>query len=279
MTVWDDYRGLDFERHGDGLMVVTIVGSGPMNSLDERSHWELARLWRDVGDDPSVRTVVVTGAPGAFCAGGTLAMERRIAGDHVAVRETMRDARDLVLNLINCDKPVVSAINGPAAGAGLVVALLADISLIAEDTKFTDGHIRIGVAAGDHAVLVWPLLCGMARAKYWLLTGGSLSGREAADIGLVSKAVPADDLKHEAMAIGRELAVGPQSAIRSTKRSLNHWLRMFAPAFEASLGLEMLDLLGRDFPEGLDAFEAKRSPTFRYDEAWDAPPGSPEPST
>lgn len=259
---WKDYKGLSFERLDQGVLLITIRGSGPMNSLDEDCHHELAVVWRDVEDDPEVRVAVVTGHGDAFCAGGAMELEREIAGNFTLVQETMRNARNLVLNMVNCDKPVISAINGPAAGAGLAVALLADISIICETTRFTDGHVKIGIAAGDHATLIWPLLCGMANSKYYLLTGDFVTGREAADIGLVFRAVPRDEVLGQALAIASRLAVGPQSALRSTKRSLNHWLRVMVPAWEAALGLEMINLFGEDFIEGIDAFEGKRPPSF-----------------
>src|SRR6185312_11285662 len=126
-------------------------------------------------------------------------------------------------NMINLDKPVVSAINGVAVGAGLVVALLSDISIISETARFTDGHTRLGVVAGDHAAIVWPLLCGMAKAKYYLLTSDFIDGREAERIGLVSKALPAEQVLPEALAIAERLAAGPTQATALTKRALNHW--------------------------------------------------------
>ena len=174
----------------------------------------------------------------------------------------MQQASDLVYNMVNCDKPIISAINGVAVGAGLTVALLADISIVAEDVRFTDGHVRIGVAAGDHSVMLWPLLCGMAKAKYYLLTADFLDGREAERIGLVSKAVPPERLMDEAMAVAGKLANGSQDAIRWTKKALNNWLRQAGPLFDASLALEMLGLFGADVAEGLDAVVEKRSPVF-----------------
>ncbi len=259
---WDEYRGLKFELREHGVMLITIHGSGPLNSVNEGCHYELAQVWRDVDDDPEVKVVVVTGYGDAFCAGGEMALEHNLVGNAKGIAETMINARNLVLNMVNCDKPVISAINGPAAGAGLAIALLADISVISEKAKFTDGHVRIGIAAGDHATLIWPLLCGMANSKYYLLTGDFLTGREAADIGLVFKALPVEEVLDYALSVATRLGKGPQSAIRSTKRSLNHWLRMVTPAWEASLGLEMLNLFGADFLEGINAFEQKRPPRF-----------------
>ncbi len=108
-----------------------------------------------------------------------------------------KEAREMVYNLINCSKPVVSAINGAAVGAGLVVAILADISIAAKSARLIDGHTKLGVAAGDHAAIIWPLLCGMAKAKYYLLLCEPITGEEAERIGLVSLAVPDEELQSE----------------------------------------------------------------------------------
>lgn len=257
-----DHGGLLLERRPDGVAVLTICGRDKVNSLDEDDHRELAEVWVDLARDPGVRVIVVTGEGAVFCAGGNLAMEQRAAGDYDAVVRLLNESRDLVLNMINCDKPIISAINGAAAGAGLAVALVSDISVIGDDVALTDGHTRIGLTAGDHAALIWPLLCGMARAKHLLLTCERIDGRTAADIGLVSKSVPGAQVLAEALAIAEGLARGPQLALAWTKRSLNHWLRAAGPSFEASLGLEMVNLFGPDFREGIAAFAEKRPPVF-----------------
>jgi len=263
MTVdYADYTGLLFERPQPGVLLITINRPDKLNAADEELHDEFGRVWLDVGRDPETRVAVITGAGRAFSAGGDIEMERRALGDFDKVAETMRQASAIVYNMVNCDKPIVSAINGVAVGAGLAMALLADISIIAEDVRFTDGHTRIGVVAGDHSVMLWPLLCGMAKAKYYLLTADFLDGREAERIGLVSKAVPAERLIEEAMAVAGKLAAGPQPAIRWTKKALNNWLRQAGPLFDASLALEMLTFLGPDIAEGLDAVIERRAPDF-----------------
>src|SRR5205814_7856720 len=167
-----------------------------------------------------------------------------------------------VYNMINLDKPVVSAINGAAVGAGLVVALLADVSIISATARLTDGHTRLGVAAGDHAAIIWPLLCGMAKAKYYLLTADFLDGQEAERIGLVSLCVPAAELLPKAFEVADKLAQGSQQAIRWTKKSLNNWLRMAGPIFDNSMALELLTFMGDDVREGLQAIREKRPPKF-----------------
>lgn len=259
---YDGYQHLTFERRDHGVTLVTLNRPDRYNATDEVLHAELARVWRDVAEDPGTRVAVVTGAGKAFSAGGDLAMVERMAGDHARVSAMLGEMGDLVYNIVSCEKPIVSAVNGVAVGAGLVVALLADISVCAEDARLGDGHTKLGVAAGDHAALIWPLLAGMAKARYYLLTGEMLDGVEAERIGLVSKAVPRDRVLPEALAIAAGLGQGPQQAIRWTKRALNNWLRTAGPVFDQSAAYEMLGFLGPDLREGVAALREKRPPRF-----------------
>lgn len=259
---YDAYEQLLFERRDHGVLLITLNRPEKYNAADEVMHAELARVWADVSRDPDTRVAVVTGAGKAFSAGGDLAMVRRMAGDHERVSRMLGEMSDLVYNIINCDKPVVSAINGVAVGAGLVVALLADISVCAEDARLGDGHVRLGVAAGDHAAIVWPLLAGMAKARYYLLTGEMVTGTEAERIGLVSAAVPRAQVLDEALRVADTLATGPQTAIRWTKKALNSWLRSAGPIFDQSAAYEMLGFMGPDVVEGAAALAEKRPPRF-----------------
>jgi enoyl-CoA hydratase len=204
----------------------------------------------------------VTGAGRAFSAGGDLGMVERQIGNYGLVTSMLKEMSDLVYNMANCEKPIVSAINGVAVGAGLVVALLADISICANDARLGDGHVRLGVAAGDHAAIIWPLLCGLAKAKYYLLTGEMVTGEEAERIGLVSRALPREEVLPEAMNVAIRLATGPQLAIRLTKRALNGWIRNAGPIFDQSAAYEMLTFLGDDIREGLASLREKRAPQF-----------------
>ena len=173
-----------------------------------------------------------------------------------------REARDLVYNIVNCSKPIVSAIQGAAVGAGLAAALVSDIPIAAKNAKLVDGHVRLGVAAGDHAAIIWPLLCGMAKAKYHLLLNEPVSGEKAEQLGLVALAVDEEELQEKALAVATRLAEGAPSAIQWTKYALNNWLRMAGPTFDASLALEMLGFSGPDPHEGLDSFRERRAPNF-----------------
>ncbi|PRZ41992.1 enoyl-CoA hydratase [Antricoccus suffuscus] len=256
------YEHMLFELHDDGVLLITLNRPERYNATNEALHRDLGLIWRDIDDDPDVRVAVVTGAGKAFSAGGDMEMLERMTVDPEKLAIQLDEASAIVYNMINCNKPIISAINGVAVGAGLTVALMADISIIAEEARLTDGHLRLGVGAGDHAVIIWPLLCGMAKAKYYLLTADFIDGPEAERIGLVSRCVPGAVLMDTAMEVAQKLAKGPQHATRWTKRTLNNWLRTAGPAFDASVALEMLAFLGEDAKEGVNALQEKRSPTF-----------------
>ncbi|ETZ99896.1 enoyl-CoA hydratase EchA15 [Mycobacterium kansasii 824] len=210
-------------------MLNLVLDSPGLNSVGPQMHRDLADIWPVIDRDPAVRVVLVRGEGTAFSSGGSFDLIDQTMGAYEDRVRIMREARDLVLNLVNLDKPVVSAIRGPAVGAGLVVALLADISVAGRTAKIIDGHTKLGVAAGDHAAICWPLLVGMAKAKYYLLTCEPLSGAEAERIGLVSTCVDDDDVLATATRLAENLAQGAQHALRWTKHSLNQWYRMFGP--------------------------------------------------
>ncbi|MCP1211532.1 enoyl-CoA hydratase/isomerase family protein, partial [Devosia subaequoris] len=167
--------------------------------------------------DPQVNAVIIRGAGEAFSSGGDLDLVKEMTEDFGTLTRVWKEARDLVYNIINCSKPLVSAMQGPAVGAGLVAGLLADISIASRKARIIDGHTRLGVAAGDHAAIVWPLLCGMAKAKYYLMLCEAVSGEEAERIGLVSLCVEEADLQDKALEVARKLAKGSPSALRWTK--------------------------------------------------------------
>ena len=256
------YPGLKFQREGHGILLVTINRPEAMNATDARLHNHLSRVWLDIEDDPDTNVVVITGAGKAFSAGGDLDWIEGMVQNYDEMKVAFREAGDIVYRMTNCSKIIISAINGVAVGAGLAVALMADISLMAEEARITDGHIRLGVAAGDHANIIWPLLCGLAKAKYYLLTADFVDGKTADQIGLVSKSVPRDQLMAEAMKIATKIAKGPKDATRLTKRALNLWVAQAAPSFDASLAFEMLNVMGPDAAEGVAALKERREPKF-----------------
>lgn len=257
-----DYQQLRFQRRGPGILLITLDQPEKYNATDEQMHNELARVWADVSADPETRVAVVTGAGRAFSAGGDLGMVQRMVGNYDRVAHMLAEMSDMVYNIINCEKPVVSAINGVAVGAGAVVALLSDISICALDARIGDGHVKLGVAAGDHAAILWPLAMGMPKARYYLLTGEMITGEEAERVGLVSRAVPREQVLDEALRVADTLATGSQLAIRWTKRALNNWLKLAGPVFDQSAAYEMLTFLGPDVAEGATALRERRAPRF-----------------
>ena len=255
------YPSLSFDRPADGVLRITLDAPG-LNAVSPECHGHLADVWTSIDRDDSVRVAVIQGAGKAFSAGGSFELLDQITTDYAARSRTMREARDIVHNVIECSKPIVSAIHGPAVGAGLVCALLADVSVAGRTARIIDGHTRLGVAAGDHAAICWPLLCGMAKAKYYLLTCDTLTGEEAERIGLVSLCVDDDAVHERALDIAEQLAAGAQAALRFTKQTLNHWYRAQTATFDASLAYEFLGFTGADAREGLASHTEKREPRF-----------------
>lgn len=246
----------------DGIAHLIFQPAGGMPVTDAKGHAAMATIWRVLDAHPQVKAILVRSEGKGFCAGGELGMVEDMLHSEQSRNRVLKEARELVQGMIDCDKPIVSAINGAAVGAGLAVALLADISVASRTAKLIDGHTKLGVAAGDHAAVIWPLLCGMAKAKYYLLLCETVSGEEAERIGLVSRAVEADQLQADALQIAQKLAAGSQTALAHTKRSLNHWLRAAWPAFEASLTAEIMGFGQADAREGLAALNEKRAPQF-----------------
>jgi enoyl-CoA hydratase len=261
-TGFEGFEHLRFERRDAGVLLITIDRPEVLNAANERLHRELSEVWPVVDADEAVTVSVITGSGRAFSAGGDLEMIERMTGSFDATVEQWHDAGAIVESMLASTKPIVSAVNGVAVGAGLAVALLADVSIVAESARLSDGHARLGVAAGDHAAMLWPLLCGMAKAKYYLLTADFVDGAEAERIGLVTRCVPDDEVLDRALEVAGRLAAGSATALGWTKRVLNQWLRQSGGVFGESLALEMLGFLGPDAKEGVAALKERRPPRF-----------------
>ncbi len=219
------YPSLSFDQPSDGVLRIVLDTPGRLNAVDAAMHRDLSKVWLTIDQDPEVRAVIVRGAGEAFSSGGDLDLIEAMTEDFATRIRVLREARDLVYNVVNCAKPVVSAMAGPAVGAGLVVGLLADV-------------------------------------KYHLLLCEPLSGEEAERIGLVSLCVDDERLHETALEVAGKLAAGSPSAIRWTKYALNNWLRLAGPSFDTSLALEFMGFGGPDVREGVASLRAKRSPSF-----------------
>jgi enoyl-CoA hydratase len=256
------YKSLQFDRPHPRVMRVTLKSQLRLGVMDPDMHRELSTVWRDLDADPSVSAVIITGEGKSFSAGGDLNHELKVAVDYDLRMQAMKETRDLVYNMINFSKPVVSGVRGWAVGAGMAAVLLADISVVAKDANFMDGHTKIGVAAGDCAMIIWPLLVSMAKAKYYLLLCERLNGEEAERIGLVSMAVEDDEVEAKTVELATRLAEGAQAALRWTKYSLNSWIRNAGPIFDASVAYEFMGFSGPEGLEGMTAFLEKRPVDF-----------------
>ncbi len=258
----DEYRTFQIDRTPGGVTEIVLNHPDRLNSVDVTGHRELTYIWPNLDADPDTRVVLLRAEGRVFSAGGDFSLLEAMMADPTTHRRTLVEARNLVRNIVECSKPIVSVINGAAVGAGLAAALLADIPIAGRSARILDGHTTLGVAAGDHAVLIWPLLVGMAKAKYHLLTNEPLDGTEAERIGLVAKVVEDAELLDFARATAARLAAGSAEALAWTKHTLNHWLRAAYPAFDASVAYEFLGFLGPDAKEGLAALREKRPPQF-----------------
>jgi len=216
------YSTLDLRRSG---AVLTVAFNRPerLNAIDARMHTELAQVFAELARDREVGVVVLTGAGRAFCAGGDIDWFQ-----HITPAETdllFAEARSIIHDFLDIEQPVIAAVNGAAMGLGATLALFSDVAIAAEDARIADPHVRVGLVAGDGGAVIWPWLIGAARAKELLMTGDSLTGREAAAIGLVNRAVPAAEVLPQAYALAERLAAGPAPAIRGTKASVNRLLK------------------------------------------------------
>src|SRR6202453_4096582 len=257
-----EFGSLRFLAPEPDILEIVIANEKKQNAATEVMHRDLATVWRAADADDAVRSILVRGEGANFSSGGDFGMIDRMIADEATLVRVWKEASDLVYYLINCSKPVVSAVRGSAVGAGLAVALLADVCIAANEAKILDGHTRLGVAAGDHAVIIWPLLCGLAKARYYLLTNKPLSGIEAERIGLVSVVAPDAMVIDTAFDVARTLSKGSATAMRWTKHALNNWLRLAGPSFDTSLALEFLGFRLKDVREGIAAARAKRRPSF-----------------
>lgn len=266
MTDYSKYQRFQIKKEGR-LAVVTLNRPEARNAIDHQTHVELLTLFVDLAEDEEIFSILLTGAGDTFTVGGDVkGMKDRPAGDVVKEGTSVLDpapARRIVHSLLDCDKPIVCAINGHAIGLGATLALFCDITVISDTAKIADPHVKIGLVAGDGGASIWPLLVGPNRAKEYLMRGTTLSGAEAAAVGLVNYSVPAEDVYAKAHEIARELADGPTWAIRWTKLSVNKWLKdQVNLILDTSIALEIATFHTEDHKEAVRAFIEKRRPSF-----------------
>lgn len=263
-----EYKALKLEQDKNTLLV-TFNRPEVMNAMDQEVRSELDKLFEELGQTSDVKAVVLTGAGKAFSAGGDIkAMKERYAQSLAVksedLRKTFKEATRLIDLIFNVPIPIIAAVNGVATGLGATIALTSDIVVASEKAKFSDSHIKVGIVPGDGGCLIWPLLVGIQRAKYYLMTGDMIDAREAERIGLVSKVVSHEQLMPVSMEIANRLSSGPTLAVSWTKRAINKIVKQNANLImDTTLAWESLSFLSEDHGEAVNAFLEKREPKFK----------------
>lgn len=259
----DNYQSMTIERRDDGVAVVTLNRPKNLNAANSTMHTELTRFSSDFASDNDLRAMVITGAGRAFCVGGDFSEDDQVSGGADG-QELWRESRQIVENMLACDKPIIAAVNGYAMGLGATVALLADVVVVSPSTILADTHVSMGIGAGDGGQVIWPFLIGVNRAKYYLMTGDRISGSEAVEMGLANFMVAEDDLLlPRALEIASKLAAGPPQAIAASKMAVNAYLRsVCAMVFPLAARAQETTMLSDDHQEAISAFQEKRAPVF-----------------
>lgn len=274
MLETSDYQRILIDKRPGGVTVATLNRPDKLNAIDLRMRDELTRLFGDYRLDQGSRVLVLTGAGRSFCAGGDITTGRFGSGasttsaasddgriDHSKAHMT---ASMIVNNLLDCPKPIIAAVNGHAMGLGANIALLCDVVIAGPSTTFSDPHVKIGIGAGDGGQVIWPLLMGVNRAKWYLMTGDSLNGPAAYDLGLVTFLVEADaEVMDKALACADQLATGAPLAISASKVPVNQFIRFVSNlVLPLSLAMELSTMQTADAEEGGRAFLEHRAPSF-----------------
>lgn len=256
------YKTILIERHGNVLRA-TLNRPEVLNAFNGDMEVEIMRLYHELALDDRVQVMVLTGAGRAFSAGGDIEQMQEMIDHPEQWNTNIPRVKGLVTAMLECPKPVIARINGAAIGLGATVALFSDFTVAVEDAKIADPHVKVGFVAGDGGAVIWPQLIGYARAKEYLMLGDTLTGRQAAEIGLITRAVKAEDLDRVVDDYASRLASGAARAIQWTKLSINIGLKQVANAImDASVAYESLSNVSRDHQEAVNAFREKRPPRF-----------------
>lgn len=259
---YHDYEALDLHRDAR-ILTITINRPEARNAIDEVLHNELGRIFLDVERDDDVDVIVFTGAGGAFCAGGDLNWLLSVHGDPVRTSAAIRNDRRLQNAMLDLEKPIIAKVKGPAVGLGCSLALFCDFVYATPASRFADPHVSVGLVAGDGGALIWPQLIGYLRAKRYLLTGDPITGTEAADMGLITAAIPDEQIDTEVQQMAERLVAGATHSIRWTKASINAGLKTVANAvIDRAAAYENITQLMQDHRVGLEAFKTRTEPKF-----------------
>ena len=260
---WGNYEFLETSL-SDGVLTIALNRPDNLNATNREMHGELSRVFTQASFDTAIHVIVLTGSGRAFSAGGDIAFLQQCIEDPAVFDEVAYEGKQIVYSMLDCEKPIVGRINGHAAGLGATLALMCDITFVADHAKISDPHVRVGLVAGDGGAVIWPQLIGYARAKEYLLTGKPITAPEAEKIGLINYAVPLDELDARVNAFVQELLNGATAAIRSTKAAINVTLKQLATAsMETSTALERLSNRSPEHRLAIQAMLNKEAPVFR----------------
>lgn len=256
----ENYSTLLIEKRDNGVAIVTLNRPDRLNAVNGAMHHELARFTRDAEADRDVRVVLLAAAGRAFCAGGDFGGD---SGDSGAGGLSLEEARQIVDHILELQKPIISAVQGYAMGLGATISLLCDVVVAGHSTVFADTHVKMGIGAGDGGQVIWPLLMGVNRAKWFLMTGERLTGEALMEMGLVNFLVEDDKIMEKALACADQLAAGPAAAISASKVPINNYIRAISSQIlPLSLALEGQSMRSADAKEAQRAFVEKREPQF-----------------
>ena len=245
----------------DGLARITLNRPRTRNALNLEMRVDLVEAFKDLQDDEAVRAVILTGAGTAFSSGGDI---RTMEGlTPVPTRRRLKSAQQVIRAMVELEKPIIGAINGPAVGAGSSIALACDIVIASEAAKFAVSFVRIGAIPDLGAFYFWSLRVGASRAKELMWTGDFLDAREAERVGLVNRVVPPEKLEEEAAALARRLIQGPTQSYAMIKAALNHWPASLETFLEMESTMQAVAFASQDFDAGRKAFLEKKKPVFK----------------
>lgn len=259
---YSSYKGLKIERTGR-ILTVTIDRPEVKNAVNPVIHGEFSRIFGDIAQDPDVGVVILTGAGQAFSAGGDIGWLAALQSDPAATVAAIENDRRIQNSMLDLEVPVIARVVGPAVGLGCSLSLFCDFIYATPDARFADPHVAVGLVAGDGGAVIWPQLIGYARAKRYLLTGDPITGAEAAAIGLITEAVPLDEIDARVQAMAERLAAGATNAIKWTKASINAGLKVTANAIiDRAAAYENLTMLMEDHRIAVAAFQNRSTPQF-----------------
>jgi enoyl-CoA hydratase len=256
------YKHLEITRQGR-IATVTLNRPEAKNAINGELHEEFGSIFTDLDLDDGCDVIILTGAAGAFSGGGDMRWILEQCGNLPMNTAAIRTNRRIQTSMLDLEKPIIAKVRGPAIGLGCSLSLFCDFVYATPDAVFADPHVSVGLVAADGGAVIWPQLIGYARARRYLLTGDRIRGKEAAEMGLITEAVPDEKLDEVVDAMAKRLASGAMYAIRYTKAAINAGLKVTAAAvIDRAAAFENVTQFTNDNRIAVEAFLAKQKPVF-----------------